>query len=55
MIYILIYTAYISSGSATHSIEFNTREACQAAQQEMLRQRKNDFPVLFCAAKGEKK
>lgn len=51
MIHILIFTAFINSGTAAHSVEFNTLEACQSAAKEMKRQKPKDFPMMVCAAK----
>ena len=58
MIYILIAVVLYGNAPTTTHIEFNTREACLAAAQE-LRKQVQDYaftkPTVFCAPKGEKK
>ncbi|WP_443700177.1 hypothetical protein [Pseudomonas sp.] len=59
MVYILIMIAAMSGRSSALSQEFNTKQACEAAAQEIQRQHvgKEVYQptVIFCAAKGGKK
>lgn len=60
MAYVLVVILTMTHNSFAVTQEFNTKEACVAAQKEILRQqaeaRSSYQPsALFCAAKGEKK
>lgn len=58
MIYILIAVFSFSGRPAALSQEFNTKQACEAAAAEVIRQKDKSIgyaSILFCAAKGEKK
>lgn len=60
MIYILIFVlSQYQKPTAGQSVEFNSLAACQAAAAELSKEIVHnsgfEAPVLFCAAKGEKK
>lgn len=59
MVYILIMIAAMHGRSSALAQEFNTKQACETAAQEIQRQHvgKDAYQptVIFCAAKGEKK
>jgi hypothetical protein len=59
MVYVLIVMWYgfgsSWAGKAALSVEFNSREACQAAASEIYKQRPQgaEIGALVCAAKGQ--
>lgn len=58
MIYILIAVFSFSGRPATLSQEFNSKKDCLVAANEAIRQAVPSLghaPIIFCAAKGEKK
>jgi len=54
MIYILIIAMHVNSGSQMHSVEFNTKQACLVAAEEIKRQRGGYVDVIACVQKGQK-
>lgn len=52
MTYILIIYIYMSNHAASFAVEFNTKEACQTAAAEFMKQNIHKPDVIMCAPKG---
>jgi hypothetical protein len=59
MVYILFFIFTFNGRPVQGVPEFNNKEACQAAAAELQKNAKSSpsyrDPIIFCAAKGEKK
>lgn len=53
MIYILLIALHVNSGAQLHSVEFNDKQSCLIAAEEMRKQVGRSIEAIACVPKGK--